>query len=211
MATLTQLYTRIILDLDRADMGSGGDLEQAKIDAVADAIAQYKLERLWFNRANGSGNTVADTATIAMPSGVYIPEVVSYDGEALVRVPLHEIQHRTETGVPSHWAENEETIQLWPIPDAVYAIKVYGSADIDAPAAGGDSNIWTVEGYSLILNAAKRILFGVLRDPEGAAMAANAEDRALTILRRESARRWQSPRRSDVPQTRTTFNINRGY
>ena len=96
MATLKQLYTRIILDIDRDDMGTGQALDQAKIDAVADAIAQYKMEAFWFNRASGSGNTSADDATLAMPSGVFVPNVVAYDGEALVRVPLHEIEHRTD-------------------------------------------------------------------------------------------------------------------
>lgn len=212
MATLTQLYTRIILDLDRDDMGSGGALEQAKIDAVADAISQYKMEQFWFNRANGTSNTVASTATITMPTGVFVPNVVAYSGEELMRVPLHEIQYRTETGVPQYWAENEEAIQLWPIPDAVYAISVYGSADIDAPAAGGDSNIWTTEAYNLILNASKRILLeGSLKDPEGATIAAGAEGRALDALRRETMRRVKAPLKTDIPQRLQTFNINRGY
>ena len=39
-----QLYARIILDLNRDDMGSGGELEQAKIDAVADAIELHAGE-----------------------------------------------------------------------------------------------------------------------------------------------------------------------
>lgn len=212
MATLTQLYTRIILDIDRDDMGTSQALDQAKIDAVADAIAQYKMEAFWFNRASGSGNTSADDATLAMPSGVFVPNVVAYDGEALVRVPLHEIEHRTETGVPSHWAENEETIQLWPIPDGTYAISVYGLADIDAPAAGGDSNIWTTEAYNLILNAAKRILAeGPLQWPERVGSFLAAEDRALKALRRESRKRDRSPLRTDLPLSRGAFNINRGY
>lgn len=212
MATLDQLYTRIILDLDRDDMDAGEALVQAKVDAVADAIAQYKMEAFWFNRASGSGNTTADVATITIPSGVYVPNVVSYDGEALVRVPLHEIQHRTETGVPSYWAENEESIQLWPIPDGVYSISVYGLADIDAPASGGSSNIWTTEAYNLILNAAKRILCeGALQWPEKVASALAAEDRALMALRRESRRRDRSPLKTDLPLSRDAFNINRGW
>lgn len=212
MATLTALYTRIILDIDRDDMGSGGSLEQAKIDAVADAIAQYKMEQFWFNRASGSGNTSADDATLAMPSGVFYPNVVSYDGEALVRVPLHEIEHRTETGIPEYWAENEDTIQLWPIPDGVYAITVNGLADIDAPASGGDSNIWTTEAYNLILNAAKRILAeGPLHWPERVGSFLAAEERALKALRRESMHRRAAKLRSDLPPGRMIFDINRGW
>lgn len=199
MATLTALYTRIILDTNRDDMGSGGELEQAKIDAVADAIQHFKAEQFWFNRASGSGNTTADDATLAVPTGVHVPNVVSYNGGALVRVPLADIECRTETGVPSKWAENEEQIQLWPIPDAAYAISVYGTADIDAPATGNDSNIWTTEAYDLILAEAKVILCrGPLRDPEGLGLAKDARAEALSALRRESRRRSASPLQTDL-------------
>lgn len=212
MATLTQLYTRIILDTNRDDMGSSGELEQAKIDAVTDAIEFYEAEQFWFNRANGSGNTTNAVATIAMPSGVRYPHTVTYSGEALQKVPLLEIQYRTETGVPTHWAENEGAIQLWPIPDGTYSISVYGLASVGIPASGGATNIWTTEAYRLILEAAKKILYrGPLRDPEGAQLASGGETEALSYLRKETRRRSVSPLRSDLPTSGSTFNINRGY
>lgn len=199
MATLAQMYTRLILDLNRDDMGSGGELEQAKIDAVVDAINHYKAEQFWFNRASGSGNTTATDATLTMPTGVYVPKVVSYLGVELTRVPLDKIEHRTETGSPRQWAENEETAQLWPIPDGTYAIFVFGTADIDAPASGS-SNIWTVEAFDLILSEAKVILCrGPLRDIEGLALAKDARQDALDALLRESRRRSRAPLRSDIP------------
>src|SRR4051812_45852643 len=80
MATLTQLYARIILDTNRDDMGSGGELEQAKIDAVADAIARHASEFFWFNRASGTVTTVAGTATAALPAGMRIAQIVSRQG-----------------------------------------------------------------------------------------------------------------------------------
>jgi len=211
MATLTEMYTRIILNLDRDDMGSGGAMEQAKIDAVTDAIDHYKTEQFWFNRASGSGATTASDATLTMPSGVYVPKSVAYSGETLERVPLAEIEYRTETGLPHMWAENEETIQLWPIPDAAYTIYVYGTADVDAPAAGA-ANIWTTEAYALILARAKKILCrDSLRDTEGASLAQIAEDEALSRLRRETIRRGASRLHTEVPQRYRTFNINRGW
>ena len=211
MATLTQLYTRLILDLDRDDMGSGGELEQAKIDAVDEAIETYSDEPFWFNRANGTGNTVASTATIALPAGIRFPYLVSYLGEELDKVPLLAIQYRTETGVPSQWAANESTIQLWPIPNAVYTLAVFGLDSTAAPALGA-SNFWTTEAYRLILNEAKLILCrGPLRDPDGAQMAAQARNEALSGIRSESRRRDVSALRTDLPQTRRTFDITRGY
>lgn len=209
MATLAQMYTRLILDLDRGDMGSGGALEQAKVDAVVDAINLWKQEPFWFNRASGSDATTASVATMALPSGVYVPSAVAYEGRALQRVPLGQIEHKTETGLPSRWAENEEAIQLWPIPDAAYTLFVYGTADIDAPASGS-SNIWTVEAYALILAEAKIILCrGPLRDPEGLALAKDERADALAALRRESRRRSTSPLKTDLPM-RESFNILTG-
>lgn len=209
MATLAGLYTRLILDLNRDDMGSGGELEQAKIDAVVAAVDKYKAEQFWFNRASGSGNTTASDATLAMPTGVFVPKVVSYLGRPLASVPLDEIECLTETGPPRKWAENEETIQLWPIPDGTYAISVFGTADIDPPASAS-SNIWTVEALELILAEAKVILCrGPLRDPEGLALAKDGRDEALTALRRETRRRGSSRLRTDLPMS-DSFNIATG-
>lgn len=207
MATITQLYTRIILDVERDDMGSGGALEQAKIDAVADAIETYADELFWFNRKSGTTSTVADTETAALPSGMRIPHVVAYLGENLQKVPIEQIEHRTETGIPSKWAENEGAIQLWPIPDAVYTLSVSGVADLGVPAT---SNEWTTEAYKLILNEAKLALFaGPLRDPEGVNLARAMRDDALAKLRRETRRRAMTNLTTDLASG-AAFNINTG-
>lgn len=209
MATLAQLYTRIILDTNRDDMASGGELEQAKIDAVADAIEFHADEQFWFNRASGTGNTTAADATLAMPTGIRVANVVSYLGNELTPVPLDTIEHRTETGIPTKWAENEGTIQLWPIPDGTYALYVYGLATAEAPASAS-SNIWTTEAYRLILATAKKFLCrGPLRDPEGAGLATIDEEEALTKLRRETRRRGRANLVTDIPIP-TGFNIVTG-
>src|SRR3954464_6002648 len=177
MATLTQLYARIILDTNRDDMGSGGELEQAKIDAVADAIETHAGELFWFNRAAGSVATVAGIATATLPAGMRIAQVVTWRGKPLRKVPLEKIQKAENSaapvvGPPCLWAEDGGAIHLWPMPDAIYPLAVNGIADLGVPAG---SNGWTVEGYRLILAEAKKILCrGPLRDPEGMALAADA-------------------------------------
>lgn len=214
MATLTQLYTRIILDLDRDDMGSSGALEQAKIDAVADAVEFYSDEPFWFNRASGTGNTSASTATISMPSGVRFPHTITYLGTPLNKVPLNIIHEAVnasapQAGMPSSWAEDEGVIRLHPTPDATYSLAVYGLASTVVPASGGDSNIWTTEAYGLIVAAANRILCRRLRDGEGLAIWGEAEREALIKLRRETKRRAEAPLRSDWPAA-AGFNMVRG-
>ena len=94
----------------------------------------------WFNRLSSTKATVAATDTIALPSGMRLALQLSYDGEPLLKVALNSIEALTEdSGRPTHWAENDGSIQLWPIPDAVYTLDVYGIAELGTPSAG-DSN-----------------------------------------------------------------------
>jgi hypothetical protein len=214
MATLTQLYTRLILDLNRDDMGSGGELEQAKIDAVADAIEKNADELFWFNRKSGTLTTVAGTATVALPSGMRIPQVVTYLGSELLKVPLEDIEAvynstTPATGIPSKWAEDGGLAHFWPTPDAVYSLPVYGIADLGVPASSA-SNAWTTEAYELTINQAKIFLCrGPLRDPDGLAMAKDGRDEALTKLRRETRRRGYARATTDIPVP-SGFNILTG-
>lgn len=213
MATITQLYTAIILDLNRDDMGSGGALEQAKIDAVSRAIEMYADQQFWFNRKSGTVTTTGSSATSALPSGMRYPTIVSYLGTPLRKVPLDAIEEYYNgsspmTGIPTYWAEDTGTLHFFPTPDAGYLLSVYGLADLGVP---GTSNAWTVEGYWLILAESKRILYrGTLRDPDGLALAQDEVNEALLKLRQEAKLRRRSLLSSDVPQSRRGFNINTG-
>lgn len=212
MATLTALYTRVILQTNRDDMGTGGALEQAKIDAVAQAVEDWSDEQFWFNRASGTGNTTANVATIAIPTGIRTPEVVSYLSQPLQRFPLSAMEYDIlTTGIPTAWAEDEGAIHLWPIPNSTYAIYVYGTASTGVPASGSDSNIWTTEAYDLIVaTTCKRLYRDYLRDLDGATLSVAAENDALDKLLRETRKRGTSPLYSDVPQRRYSYDINRG-
>jgi hypothetical protein len=212
VATLAELKTRVITETNRDDMGSGGALETTLTLCITQAIEFYAREQFWFNRANGTGATTANVSTISMPSGVRYPRFVSYNGDTLGPVTLDEIQYRTETGIPSKWAENEGSIQIWPIPNAAYTIGVYGLASTGIPATGSDTNIWTTEAYDLIAARTRRLIYqDYLRDTEGAALAKISEDEALGMLREETRRRVPVMLRSDVPQRRNHYyNINAG-
>src|SRR5207237_4201033 len=124
----------IILDTNRDDMGPGGELEQAKIDAVADAIDLHAGELFWFNRASGTLSTVAGTATVALPAGMRIARVVTWLGAPLRKIALDKIEAAENvsapvTGPPCRWAEDDGAIHLWPIPAAAYTLAVHGIAD----------------------------------------------------------------------------------
>ncbi len=212
MATTAQLKTRVALDLNRDDLGTGGDLEQAMTDALADAVETYATELFWFNRTSGSVNTTGGTATVALPAGMRTAIQVSYQQWPLRKFQPEDMQYyTTQGGPPSAWAENDGAIELFPVPDTIYALNVYGIADLGVPASGS-SNSWTTEAYNLILNATKRILCtGPLRDPDGALLATGEENRFLIKLRRETRVKAKMPLRTDIPPRRDYFNIYRGW
>lgn len=207
MTAIADMKTRIIGEMNRDDMGSGGEAEQRLIDAYTQTINCYADEMFWFNRTSGTKATVASTATIALPTGMRIAIDISYQQVPLRKARLEEIQYLTQTGQPTMWAENDGAIQLYPIPNAIYTLTLYGIADLGVPAS---SNEWVVEALDLIVADTKlRLYRGSFRDVEGAAMAREERDEALTKLRRETRKRGITGLTSDLP-TQTGFNINTG-
>lgn len=199
MATLAETKTRIITELNRDDMGSGGGLETVLASAIDRAIEFHADEAFWFNRKSGTTVTVAATATAVLPTGMRIPLVVSYNAVPLTKVALEEIEYKTDAGTPTHWAENEGTIQLWPIPGSVLTLSVQGIAELGTPASAA-SNEWTTTALDLTVATAKKFLCrDALRDPDGEASAGRAETDYLTKLRRESRRRGRVNLTSDLP------------
>jgi hypothetical protein len=214
MATLLELKTRIRLETNKDDIAASGEAVEALNLAIERAIEYYSDEAFWFNRDSGTASTTSGSAYVAVPYAVRVPETVSYSGEPLQKTSLSQIEHLTDSGQPTHWAENGGIIQLWPIPDATYSLSVYGVAQIDAPEADGDETVWTNEAYDLIAARARFLLYrDIWRDVEAVKLAAQAEGEALTRLRNETRRRGRTSLRSrgDEPWTaRSSFNINRG-
>lgn len=214
MATLAELKTRIRLETDKNDIASGGEAEEALNLAIERAIEFYADEAFWFNRDSGTTSTTSGTSYVAVPYAVRVPETVSYSGVPLQKVSPSQIEYLTDSGQPTHWAENGGIIQLWPIPNATYSLSVYGVAQIDAPEADGDDTVWTNEAYDLIAARTRFLLYrDIWRDVEAVKLAAQAEGEALSRLRQETRRRGRTPLRSrgDEPwSARSSFNINRG-
>lgn len=214
MATLAELKTRIRLETNKDDIAASAEAVEALNLAIERAIEYYSDEAFWFNRDSGTASTTSGTDYVTVPYAVRVPDVVSYDGTPLQKVSLQQIEHLTDSGQPSHWAENGGTIQLWPIPDATYSLSVHGIAQIDAPEADGDETAWTNEAYDLIAARVRFLLCrDIWRDMEGVQLAASAEGEALDRLRNETRRRGRTPLRSRGEEpwsSRSSFNINRG-
>jgi hypothetical protein len=211
MATYADLKTRIADDLSRDDMGSGGEAESALVRAIASAVEQTANEEFYFSHSSGTAATVAGTGYVSVPASLRVVETVSYLDQPLIHVPLDSFESYTDAGLPTRWAQDGSLIRLWPVPDAVYSLAVYGTSEVAAPTLDADSNIWTNEAADLIAARAKIILCRFpLRDPEGLQMARDEERDALTALRADTSRRRRTPlRASDLEGRRYNINTDR--
>jgi hypothetical protein len=207
MPTLAELKTRVIAETNRDDMGAGGELEAVLDTAIARAIEHHADEGFWFNRASAPADTVPAAATAALPAEVRVALSVALGETLLAKAALEEIAHLAAAGTPRQWAADDGAIRLHPIPDAAYQLTVSGIAELGVPAG---ANAWTEQGYDLISARTRLLLYrDVLRDPEGAGLAAQAEEEALTRLRRETRRRARHPARTGLP-TAAGFDIATG-
>lgn len=208
MPTLAELKTRIIAETNRDDMGADGELENVLAEAIARSIEHHADELFWFNRVSASAVTLAETATVALPAGMRIALAVSCEGAPLRKAALEEIEPLAGGGRPALWAENDGAIQLWPVPDAAYALRLSGVAELGVPAS---SNEWTEQGYDLIAARTRRLLCrDTLRDLDGAGLAAEAEREALDRLRRETRRRGRAAAPTDLPGAGAAFAMATG-
>jgi hypothetical protein len=214
MPTLGDLKTRVIAETNRDDLGQGEALEATLASCIARAIEHFSGEEYWFAHANAAVATSAGVATMPLPAEVRIAQAVAHNGALLGKVPFTAIAHAIEQGLPTRWAADGERLRLWPIPDAAYALDIFGLAQIDAPAGDAETSVWTNEAYDLIAARTRFLLFrDVFRDVEGTQLAAQAEGEALSKLRSETRRRSSSPLRStgDEPwAARASFNSNTG-
>jgi hypothetical protein len=79
-------------------------------------------------------NSVIGTGEYDYPTGLIHATTVKYDSTILKTIAFEEIQRQTEDafsteqGVPVYWSHQANMFQLWPVPDAVKVITVYGTA-----------------------------------------------------------------------------------
>jgi hypothetical protein len=208
MPTFAELKTRIIAETNRDDMGSGGELETVLAETIARAIEHHSDEGFWFNRIVVAAETSASVATVELPAELRIALAIACDGAKLRKAASETIAALAGSGRPILWGEEDEAVRLWPVPDAAYALSLSGIAELGVPA---DSNAWTEAGYDLIAARTRMLLCrDVLRDVEGAQLAAQAEEEALTKLRRETRRRARLKLAVDLPASVAAFSMVSG-
>lgn len=221
MSTYGAMQTRIADELV-----NDGDITTAQIkNAIQTAIADYAGEQFWFNETVGTFSTVAsqelytsvalsDIPTIIKILSLRIANTGSYATyiNGVTNDTIEDMQDGTLFGQPRFYSRFANKIRLYPIPDAVYSMKISYISTLTALSADADTNAWMTDGEEVIRQAAKkRLATDILADDALAQRCAVMEDKAYDGLRMENRnRRSQQLMRTEIANRRT-FNINSGW
>lgn len=199
MTTRDTMVTRIIDEL-----GDRSDLENQIISAINTAIGAYQSKTFWFSRKRGQLviPTVASQADYDSDDSAQIPLIVKIDWVKVLvdstqlfdidQISQDEMEglkvNQSGTNIPRCFSFYDETLWFWPIPAAVYSIRVAGTFMIAAPAGGSTANnAWMTYAETLIRSRAKwEIAMHVEHDEALATRMAAAIAAAETELNRIS-------------------------
>ena len=176
-------------------------------NAIQSAIAHYQSVRFYFNESRSETfSTVASQEFYAAAANANIPNLSKIDRLTItvnsVRYPItpqswdwiDTISSTTSsTGQPTDYCYYAQQIRLYPIPDAVYTVRISGLVRFAALSADADTNAWMTDGEALIRGRAKwDLAINVVYSPEIEASAAELEASALRVLNAETVRRMSS-------------------
>jgi hypothetical protein len=201
MATFAEIKAEIAVDINRTDLTT--QINQA----VLDAVEYHAQERFWFNETReATFNTIDGTSDYLVTSSLlgtghsdfitidYLQLAVSSTNKHMLERICPEEMEELLVGAPegqsSCYAYYNLRFRLYPIPDAIYAVRVAGHYLLTALSASGDSNAWTNAARNLIRATARKFLYHRnIKDYNKAQMAEADEMRELERLRGETNRR----------------------
>ena len=197
MTTLAIMKARIADELSRDDLTS------QIAYAIGDAVAAYEDERFFFNESRGlTFPTVIDQEFYTESDAADIANLVKIDYVSLLTgdqpfqlLPMRpsEIEflstNGTSTGQPNWFLLYDESIRLYPVPDAIYTVRIAGVLKTAAPATDAEaSNPWMTKAERLIRSRAKlELALHVLKDIELGAVMQQAVDEAWVQLKSRTA------------------------
>lgn len=159
MTTLGLLKSEIEDDLDRTD------LSDQIASEITNAIRHYQATRFYFNESRDETfPTVANqklytsSDDVAIPKFIEVDQIVLMDGTEPVELEAIKptewemwTASGTETGRPTCWTYFNQSIGLYPIPDAVYTVRVIGHFMKAGPATDTEaSNVWMTEAFNML-------------------------------------------------------------
>lgn len=199
MSNYNDMQVRIADELARADLTT--QIQKA----ILSAIEFYKDDRFWFNEGEVTLNTVAGTASQALPtSPTAIGEIdivtATVSGE---RYEVFEDSYdwirqnqdlTTFVGQPYKYAIFDESIWYYPIPDAVYPIIFSGLVYFATLTTGSDTNAWMNEAEELIRTRAKWDLFSntIRNDKEAVKMLGAVDNIIYPKLKQKTVQKVSS-------------------
>jgi hypothetical protein len=201
MANFGELKAQIASDLRRSNLTS----EIAT--AVLDAIRDHDTERFWFNEtATYSLSTVAGTDTYTLAAQAPIQEFIKidrvkvqvgntwYDLDEETWDEMDQLYATPTFGQPFRWAfQGADQFRIYPTPQAVYSLQIFGHYRMVPLVNDGDTNDWTSRAQNLIrYTALKRLFAYPIRDMQQQQSADASGMRELEYLRRETERRARS-------------------
>jgi hypothetical protein len=194
MATLAIMKARVADELARTDLTS------QIAYSISDAIAAYQGEAWWFNesRTTVSFSTVdgtefytsSDDADIAnIRKILYAVLYVGNDVRKLEYRCPEDMEYLsvngTQEGTPWSYGWYDNKLRLYPVPDAVYTVRIAAHVKVAAPASDAEaSNPWMTDAERLIRSRAKlELALHVLRDEPLAATMSEAVREAWSDLK----------------------------
>lgn len=197
MTTLAIMKARIADELARDDLTS------QIAYSITDAIAAYSDDRFLFNESRSNTfSTVAAQEFYTPSDATFIGTINKIDYvtilagdqpyQVLAARPVdmeHWSTNGTSTGQPGHYAYYDKKIRLYPVPDAIYTVRVAGVVDSPAPTTDDEgSNPWMTTAERLIRSRAKlELALHVLKDLELAATMERAVQEAYDQLKSRTA------------------------
>lgn len=222
MASYLDMINRIADEL-----ANDGDITTAQIkNAILSSIADYAGEQFWFNEATATFSTVANQELYGSAALSDIPTIIKILSMRINSTgtfttylngvdndTIEDIQDGTVKGAPNFYSRFANQIRLYPIPNAVWSIKISYITTLTALSADSDSNAWTNDAEEVIRQAAKkRLAADILHSDEIAVRCQAMEDKAYDGLRMENRnRRSQQRLRTEFPLTNRTYNIYSGW
>ncbi len=179
MSTLGTMKSRVADDLARSDLTSN------IASSITTAIERYQSDRFWFNESRTlTFSTVAGTTEYTALTGdtdhtknlysidyaMLVIDATNIDKLGFIDPARMEylLGASSSQNQPYSYSYYDKTIRLYPIPSAVWTVRIAAHIKRDAPAADDTANnVWMTDAERLIRSRAKyELAVHVLKDPE---------------------------------------------
>lgn len=163
------MIARIASEMARPDFAIGGSREQMCRDAISTGITEYQKQRFRFSDINPAipttFNTVPGQSVYQFADNANIPTLYIFDyvnvalGNTLQQLGrvdperIHlDIQQFQQSGFPTSYAYEGNSIIIYPVPDIVYPVYIGAHLLVPAPQADDEANNpWMTVGVAELL------------------------------------------------------------